>query len=83
MALVVDYYPWLTTRNTFSFRSIFSFLLFGLKIKARERAIKSAADILATILFGMRGRILVAKEDFFNYVQRVLIMLGFNSISEG
>jgi len=83
MALVVDYYPWLTTSSTVSFGSIFSFLLFGLVVEARERAVKSATNILAIIFSSLRGRILVAKEDFFNYVQRALIMLGFNSISEG
>jgi len=83
VALVVDYYPWLTARNTFSFRSIFSFLLFGLKIKAGERTIKSATNILAIIFSSIIGRVIYVDKDFFNYVQRTLIMLGFNSISEG
>ena len=83
MALVVDYYPWLTARNTFSFGSIFSFLLFGLVVEAFQGTVKDTSNILAIIFSSRRGRILVAKEDFFNGIEGVLIMLGFNSISEG
>ena len=83
MALVVDYYPWLIARNTVSFGSISSFLLFGLVVEAFQGAVKDTSNILTIIFSSLRGRIFVAKKDFFNGVEGALIMLGFNSISEG
>jgi len=58
MALVVDYYSWLTANSAVSFGSIFSFLLFGLVVEAFQGAVKDAADILTTILRGVRRKII-------------------------